>query len=284
MAFRWVRGRAARAVASSTAGALLTLSFVTVAGQRGPPATPAEWENAGRSVSEADSIIAANLGPAPSNCSTGISDAGDDLVDGDTSCPGVNADPKLGALQDNGGPVSDDGAGRGAAPRSASCPRRTAPRRLTRAGSAVPRARAVTPAPMSSRCRRSADCLLRVPGQSTATVSASINPNASHADTSVTVALRNQRELRSDIPRTGHRPWRQPRGLQRKPQRAAARHHLSLRDHRHQCRRREHLQRRHVHHRQPTGQRHLPCGVAPRNGRAVGRPSAPSGRPARPWT
>jgi CSLREA domain-containing protein len=39
------------------------------------------------------------------NCVGTITDGGGNLVWGDTSCPGINADPKLGSLADNGGPT-----------------------------------------------------------------------------------------------------------------------------------------------------------------------------------
>lgn len=39
------------------------------------------------------------------NCSGLITNGGGNLVWGDTSCPGINADPKLGALANNGGPT-----------------------------------------------------------------------------------------------------------------------------------------------------------------------------------
>jgi hypothetical protein len=51
-----------------------------------------------------NTIVASNSG---GNCS-GITDGGHDLTFGDTTCPGVNADPKLGPLQDNGGPTATE--------------------------------------------------------------------------------------------------------------------------------------------------------------------------------
>lgn len=36
-----------------------------------------------------------------------VSDGGHNITFGDTSCPGTDADPKLGPLQDNGGPIRD---------------------------------------------------------------------------------------------------------------------------------------------------------------------------------
>ena len=50
-----------------------------------------------------NTIVANNTG-AP-NCKGAITDGGGNLVWGDTSCPGINADPKLSALADNGGPT-----------------------------------------------------------------------------------------------------------------------------------------------------------------------------------
>ena len=51
---------------------------------------------------------------AGGNCFGPITDGGGNLVWGDTTCPGINADPKLLALADNGGPTwtyaLDDGS------------------------------------------------------------------------------------------------------------------------------------------------------------------------------
>ena len=72
---------------------------------------------------EADSIVASNTATGtgvvlPSNCSAftptvHITDAGNNLVSGDNSCPGTNADPKLGALAGNGGPTATMALGAG---------------------------------------------------------------------------------------------------------------------------------------------------------------------------
>jgi predicted outer membrane repeat protein len=43
--------------------------------------------------------------PAGGNCSGAITDGGGNLSYPDTTCPGMNRDPKLGPLQDNGGPT-----------------------------------------------------------------------------------------------------------------------------------------------------------------------------------
>lgn len=62
-----------------------------------------------------DSIVASN---AAGNClSTGgpITDLGHNLSFGDASCPGINGDPKLGPLQDNGGPTQTMGLQGGSA-------------------------------------------------------------------------------------------------------------------------------------------------------------------------
>jgi CSLREA domain-containing protein len=50
-----------------------------------------------------NSIVSANGG---TNCVGPTVDHGHDLVFGDASCPGTNADPKLGPLQDHGGPTA----------------------------------------------------------------------------------------------------------------------------------------------------------------------------------
>lgn len=52
-----------------------------------------------------DSIVASNTGGNCLSVGTPISDGGHNLSFGDTTCPGSNGDPKLGALQDNGGPT-----------------------------------------------------------------------------------------------------------------------------------------------------------------------------------
>ena len=42
---------------------------------------------------------------AGGNCFGGITDGGGNLSYPDATCPGINRDPKLGPLQDNGGPT-----------------------------------------------------------------------------------------------------------------------------------------------------------------------------------
>jgi CSLREA domain-containing protein len=49
-----------------------------------------------------NSIVAGNAAPS---CSGAVADGGHDISFGDSSCPGVDADPKLGALANNGGPT-----------------------------------------------------------------------------------------------------------------------------------------------------------------------------------
>ena len=43
--------------------------------------------------------------PAGGNCSGAITDGGGNLSYPDTTCPGINSDPMLGPLQNNGGPT-----------------------------------------------------------------------------------------------------------------------------------------------------------------------------------
>ncbi|MFZ5920285.1 MAG: choice-of-anchor Q domain-containing protein [Chloroflexota bacterium] len=57
--------------------------------------------NNGGAITLRNTIVANNTGS--SNCGGAITDGGGNLVWGDTSCPGINADPKLSALADNGG-------------------------------------------------------------------------------------------------------------------------------------------------------------------------------------
>jgi CSLREA domain-containing protein len=60
-----------------------------------------------------NSLVASN--GVGGNCSAAIEDAGHNLVFGDSTCPGVNADPKLGPLQDDGGPTPTVAPGPGSA-------------------------------------------------------------------------------------------------------------------------------------------------------------------------
>jgi hypothetical protein len=69
------------------------------------------YDPAGSSVRLKNSIIADNGLPSDSNCAdSGASpsnyfDQGGNLTWAGTTCPGISADPKLGPLQDNGGPT-----------------------------------------------------------------------------------------------------------------------------------------------------------------------------------
>ena len=53
--------------------------------------------------------------PTGGNCSGGIADGGGNLSYPDTTCPGINANPLLGPLQDNGGPTWTMALGEGSA-------------------------------------------------------------------------------------------------------------------------------------------------------------------------
>ena len=71
-----------------------------------------------------NSIVSRNFG---ANCSGPINDGGHNLVFGDATCPGVDADPKLGPPRDNGGPTQTIALGAGSAaidlvPPGAGCP------------------------------------------------------------------------------------------------------------------------------------------------------------------
>lgn len=59
-----------------------------------------------------NSIFANNTA---TNCLGEFTDGGGNLVWGDTTCPGINADPKLGALANNGGPTQTMSLGAGSA-------------------------------------------------------------------------------------------------------------------------------------------------------------------------
>ncbi len=90
----------------------VSLQFVTVAHNVADGADGGLDNGSIGVLSEADSIVASNTaGGAPSNCSTGatigkVTDGGSNVVFGEPSCPGVNADPKLGPLAANGGPTA----------------------------------------------------------------------------------------------------------------------------------------------------------------------------------
>ncbi len=60
-----------------------------------------------------NSIVANS--PTGNNCSGTITDGGGNLSFPDTTCPGINADPLLGPLQDNGGPTWTMALGEGSA-------------------------------------------------------------------------------------------------------------------------------------------------------------------------
>ena len=57
----------------------------------------------GRPVTLKNTIVANS--PAGGNCSGAITDGGGNLSYPDATCPGINSDPVLGPLQDNGGPT-----------------------------------------------------------------------------------------------------------------------------------------------------------------------------------
>ena len=59
-----------------------------------------------------DTIVASDSG---GNCAGLFSDGGNNLSFGDTTCFGINGDPKLGPLQDNGGPTETSDLGPGSA-------------------------------------------------------------------------------------------------------------------------------------------------------------------------
>ena len=53
--------------------------------------------------------------PTGGNCSGAITDGGGNLSYPDTTCPGINGDPELGPLQNNGGPTQTMALGPGSA-------------------------------------------------------------------------------------------------------------------------------------------------------------------------
>jgi predicted outer membrane repeat protein len=70
-------------------------------------------DNSAGSVTIQNTIIANN--PVGNNCGGTITDGGGNLSYPDTTCPGINADPVLGPLQDNGGPTWTMALGEGSA-------------------------------------------------------------------------------------------------------------------------------------------------------------------------
>jgi CSLREA domain-containing protein len=134
------------------------------------------------SLIEADSIVASNSATTASNCSPTVADDGGNLVFGDHSCGGVNADPRLGPLQSNGGPTQTMALGPGSGaidlvPVSDCQP--TDQRGVVRPQGARCDAGAYEFAPPSITAPGAAA------GQTTATISAGIDPNLT--DTKVVV-------------------------------------------------------------------------------------------------
>jgi hypothetical protein len=169
------------------------LTFVTVADNRaagfgsglGIPFTNG-------AITEADSIVANNLQAGePDQCSQGVLDDGHNLVFGrgvssDNSCPGADADPKLAALADNGGPTQTlalrpGSAAIGIVPLN-DCPQESDQRGVTRpqGGACDAGAYEFAPPAISGFTVKSASPTI-------ATVAAEINPNLSTRQTSVEV-------------------------------------------------------------------------------------------------
>ena len=80
------------------------LRFVTVA-DNAAAGTGGGLGASSASLLERDSIVASNAATSGSNCAPVVADDGGNLVFGDHSCGGTNADPRLGPLQSNGGPT-----------------------------------------------------------------------------------------------------------------------------------------------------------------------------------
>ena len=86
--------------AASGAGQPAGRSEPGLKGPRGGVA--AIWPFPGTTTTLRNSIVASNFG---GNCTGTVTDGGHNVTFGDASCPGTQADPRLGALQDNGGPT-----------------------------------------------------------------------------------------------------------------------------------------------------------------------------------
>jgi hypothetical protein len=170
----------------ATESLAVNLSFVTVA-QNAAAGEDGGLDNASVGLlTETDSIVASNTGGgAPSNCSPytptiHVTDGGNNLVFGDNSCPGTNADPKLDLLAANGGATATmalvaGSAAIGLVPLNA-CPLTSDQRGVARPQGMHCDAGAYEFAPPII-----ASPTATATSASTATVSASINPNAQPA-------------------------------------------------------------------------------------------------------
>jgi hypothetical protein len=166
---------------------LVQLSFVTVTNNTAG-ATVGGIDNASiGALTETGSIISSNTGSPAENCSTGsITDLGNNIVFGDNSCPGRNADPKLGLLAGNGGPTQTmallpGSAAIDAVPTNA-CPVATDQRGVSRPqGAACDAGAYEVAAPNVSSVQATST------SPTTGTVKATINPNLTPRDTLVTV-------------------------------------------------------------------------------------------------
>ena len=74
-------------------------------------------DNNGGTATLKNTLVASS--PTGGNCGGTITDGGGNLSYGDATCPGINGDPKLGPLQDNGGPTQTMALGAGSAARDA---------------------------------------------------------------------------------------------------------------------------------------------------------------------
>ena len=166
---------------------LVQLSFVTVT-SNAAAATVGGIDNAGAgALTEAGSIIASNTGSPAENCSTGsVTDLGNNNVFGDNSCPGRNADPKLGSLAANGGPTQTMALLPGSAAIDA-VPANACPVTTDQRGVSRPQG----PACDAGAYEVAAPSIAAVQATSTSpsagTVKATINPNLTPQDTLVTV-------------------------------------------------------------------------------------------------
>lgn len=166
---------------------LVQVSFSTVTHNTAAATVGGIDNPGGGAMTESASILASNTGSPAENCSTGsITDLGSNLVFGDNSCPGRNADPKLGPLATNGGltqtmALLPGSAAIDAVPSNA-CPVATDQRGVARPGGAACDAGAYEVAPPAIGTPSGSGT-----SPTTATVTASINPNLTAQDTTVTV-------------------------------------------------------------------------------------------------
>jgi hypothetical protein len=93
-------------------GGIVVVSNGTFSGNNADTEGGGIWNNNG-TVTLGNTIVSNS--PTGGNCSGAITDGGGNLSYPDATCPGINGDPVLGLLQDNGGPTWTMALGPGSA-------------------------------------------------------------------------------------------------------------------------------------------------------------------------